>query len=78
LQVASEVGEISITKPVTNPYVVGDPVQGNLFVGREDVLRQLEELWVIGHHLQSVVLYGHRRMGKTSILLNAATVQDQG
>jgi hypothetical protein len=64
--------EISITKPVTNPYKVGDPVEGNLFVGREDVLRQLEEFWVIGHQLQSVVLYGHRRMGKSSILLNAA------
>ncbi len=71
LQVADEVGEISISKPVSNPYVVGDPVQGNLFVGREDVLRQLEEFWVMGHQLQSVVLYGHRRMGKTSIL-NAA------
>lgn len=57
LQVAGEVGEISITKPVTNPYVVGDPVEGNLFVGREDILRQLEELWVMGHQLQSVVLY---------------------
>jgi hypothetical protein len=69
--IAGEVGEISITKPVINPYIVGDPIQGNLFVGREDVVRQLEELWVMGHHLQSVVLYGHRRMGKTSILLNA-------
>ena len=72
LNVAGEVGEISITKPVTNSYVVGDPVEGNLFVGREDVLRQLEELWVMGRQLQSVVLYGHRRMGKTSILRNAA------
>jgi hypothetical protein len=78
LQVAGEVGEISITKPVTNPYVVGDPVQGNLFVGREDVLRQLEEFWVMGHQLQSVVLYGHRRMGKTSILLNAANCSGSG
>jgi len=72
LQVAGEVGEISITNPVTNPYVVGDPVEGHLFVGREDILRQLEELWVMGHQLQSVVLYGHRRMGKTSILRNVA------
>jgi len=78
LQVAGEVGEISITKPVTNPYVVGDPVEGNLFVGREDVLRQLEELWVMGHKLQSVVLYGHRRMGKTSILLNAVNCSGSG
>ncbi|HEY9739469.1 MAG TPA: ATP-binding protein, partial [Coleofasciculaceae cyanobacterium] len=72
LRVASKVGEISITEQVRNPYVVGDPVEGNLFVGREDILRQLEEFWVMGHHLQSVVLYGHRRMGKTSILRNAA------
>ena len=44
LQITGEVGEISITKPVVNPYVVGDPVQGHLFVGREDIIRQLEEL----------------------------------
>ncbi|WP_322695901.1 AAA family ATPase [Nostoc sp. DedSLP03] len=72
LQIAGEVGEISITKPLVNPYVVGDPVQGHLFVGREDIIRQLEELWVMGNQLQSIVLYGHRRMGKTSILVNAA------
>jgi hypothetical protein len=78
LHFAGEVEEISITKPVSNPYMVGDPVQGNLFVGREDVLRQLEELWVMGHQLQSVVLYGHRRMGKTSILLNAAKCSGSG
>ncbi|WP_409882477.1 helix-turn-helix domain-containing protein [Nostoc sp. ChiSLP03a] len=72
LEITGEVGEISITKPVVNPYVVGDPVQGHLFVGQEDVIRQLEELWVMGNQLQSIVLYGHRRMGKTSILLNAA------
>ncbi|MFW9260650.1 AAA family ATPase, partial [Nostoc sp. CALU 546] len=72
LQIAGEVGEISITKPVVNPYVVGDPVQGHLFIGREDIIRQLEELWVMGNQLQSIVLYGHRRMGKTSILVNAA------
>ncbi|MEH1907899.1 MAG: ATP-binding protein [Nostoc sp.] len=72
LQITGEVGEISITKPVVNPYVVGDPVQAHLFVGREDIIRQLEELWVMGNQLQSIVLYGHRRMGKTSILVNAA------
>ena len=71
LQVTGKIGDISIAKPVSNPYVIGDPVQGNLFVGREDIIRQLEELWVQGNNLQSVALYGHRRMGKTSILLNA-------
>ncbi|OUL28351.1 ATPase [Nostoc sp. T09] len=78
LQIAGEVGEVAITKPVINPYIVGDPVQGNLFVGREDVMRQLEELWVMGYQLQSVVLYGHRRMGKTSILVNAANSLGSG
>ncbi|MBD1828159.1 AAA family ATPase [Microcoleus sp. FACHB-61] len=72
LDVASEVGNVSITERVRNPYVVGDPVEGNLFVGREDILKQLKELWILSHQLQSVVIYGHRRMGKTSILLNAA------
>ena len=72
LQIAAEVGEISITKPVRNPYIIGDPVLGEKFVGREELIRQLEELWVMGEQLQSVVIYGHRRMGKTSILRNAA------
>jgi hypothetical protein len=72
LDIASEVGNVSITERVRNPYVVGDPVEGNLFVGREDILKQLKEVWILSPHLQSVVLYGHRRMGKTSILLNVA------
>ncbi len=78
LQVAGEVGEISITKPVRNPYIIGDPVLGQRFVGREDVIRELEELWLTSESLQSVVLYGHRRMGKTSILRNAANSVGSG
>jgi hypothetical protein len=70
---ASEQRQDSLAEPLRNPYVVGDPVQGKLFVGRKDIIRKLEELWVTkGNQLQSVVLYGHRRMGKTSILLNVA------
>ena len=68
-RIARDIGNISVTKPVANPYVIGDPVQGSLFAGREDIMRQLEELWS-GDRLQSVVLFGHWRMGKTSILLN--------
>lgn len=67
-----EIGQLAIDKPVFNPYVVGPPVTGQLFAGRETILRQLEELWGSdpARPAQSVVLYGHRRMGKTSILLN--------
>ncbi len=63
-------GRIEIVAPVANPYVAGNPVTGALFVGREDVLRRLEELWCNAEHPPSVVLYGHRRMGKSSILHN--------
>ncbi|NEQ69501.1 MAG: ATP-binding protein [Symploca sp. SIO2D2] len=72
LQIAGEVGEIAITEPIRNPYTIGDPVEGNLFIGREDIMRQLEELWLTNYQVQSVVIYGHRRMGKTSILRNIA------
>lgn len=74
LDITAEVGEIQLTQPVRNPYVVGDPVEGERFVGRDDIMRQLQELWLMGQHLQSVVIYGHRRMGKTSILKNAAQI----
>src|SRR6266540_6814366 len=55
---------------VANPYIIGNPVHGDMFVGREDVLRRLEELWGQEGPRSSVVLYGHRRMGKTSVLQN--------
>ncbi|MEO1400858.1 MAG: ATP-binding protein [Cyanobacteria bacterium J06635_1] len=70
LAIATDVGDVTHIEPVQNPYVAGDPVEGNLFTGRKDILQQLEELWLMGNQLQSVVLYGHRRMGKTSILKN--------
>ncbi len=78
LEITAEVGEAAITQPVQNPYVIGDPVEGDLFVGRDDIMRQLQELWLMGNHLQSVVIYGHRRMGKTSILKNVAQVLGSG
>lgn len=57
---------------VINPFIAGNPVRGQLFVGREEIFRRLEELWGIRtrREASSVVLYGHRRMGKTSILQN--------
>lgn len=65
-----ELGRAELLEPIENPYIAGPPVTGNLFVGREDILTQLEELWLRPGQVESVVLYGHRRMGKTSILRN--------
>ncbi len=56
--------------PVPNPYVIASPVLGSLFVGREDILDRLTKLWAGREQGSSVVLYGHRRMGKSSILHN--------
>ena len=78
LNLTGDIGRVNITKPVSNPYIVGDPVVGDRFMGREDIIRQLEELWVMGQQLQSVVIYGHRRMGKTSILRNATNCLGSG
>jgi len=69
-EAGGEVGRAEEVGPVANPYVAGNPVTGNLFVGREDILRRLEELWSGTGQKPSVVLYGHRRMGKSSILHN--------
>ncbi|CAD5923356.1 hypothetical protein PCC7805_00815 [Planktothrix agardhii] len=77
LRITEEIGNISITKKVINPYIIGDPVIGKQFIGREDIIKQLEEFWVSTSQLQSVVLFGHRRMGKTSILRNISTRLDE-
>lgn len=63
------IARTEITEPVLNPYVAGNPVTGDIFVGRTDILRQIEELWMAVQP-PSLVIYGHRRMGKSSILLN--------
>jgi ribosomal protein L7/L12 len=53
---------------LTNPYTAGDPVgKTAFFVGREDVLREVERL--LRHPTQNAMtLFGQRRIGKTSIL----------
>jgi len=61
-----------LVEPVANPFVVGNPVKGSLFVGRAEIFSRLQELWgqEAARGVNSVVLFGHRRMGKTSILQN--------
>ncbi|MFO0760362.1 MAG: AAA family ATPase [Byssovorax sp.] len=55
-----------------NPYIAGNPVGGGpAFVGREDVMQAvLRVLRDPQHH--GIVLYGQRRIGKTSILHHLA------
>ncbi len=62
-----------------NPYIAGNPVGGGeSFIGRADVLRDV--LRTLNNAQESgVVLYGQRRIGKTSVLLElAANLPKQG
>lgn len=53
----------------TNPYIAGDPVSGGeRFIGRTDVLRDVLRI-LRNPNANALVLYGQRRIGKTSILL---------
>lgn len=53
-----------------NPYVAGNPVGGGgAFVGRTDVLDAVLRVLRDPQH-RGIVLYGQRRIGKTSILLH--------
>ncbi|MCB0062099.1 MAG: hypothetical protein KDE19_08295, partial [Caldilineaceae bacterium] len=64
-QLTARIGEI------INPYVVGVPLtrKQEIFVGRTDVSRQIEQLLRDITH-PPLLLYGQRRMGKTSLLYN--------
>lgn len=56
---------------ISSPYIVGVPltVQQEIFVGRVEIAIQLEQL-LLNRHCPPLLLYGQRRMGKTSLLRN--------
>jgi 8-oxo-dGTP pyrophosphatase MutT (NUDIX family)/CheY-like chemotaxis protein len=56
---------------VDNPYVVGKPLtpaSESLYMGREDVFMWIEENLLGKTQPNALILYGRRRMGKTSTL----------
>ena len=65
------VGRRGLRQPIDNPYIAGVPVAPPLFRGREDIYRRIHQLWSGGQARKPpIILYGHRRMGKSSILRN--------
>jgi hypothetical protein len=66
------------SRPFDNPYIVGDPVYPPLLVGRKDVFDRIGEVWTAKRNPDSIILYGHRRMGKSSILRNLDQVAPRG
>ncbi len=56
---------------INNPYVVGKPLTAaseSLYMGREDVFMWIEENLLGKTQPHTLILYGQRRMGKTSTL----------
>ena len=54
----------------SNPYIAGNPVRGEQkFIGRADVLRDVERT-LRKPSTNALVLFGQRRIGKTSVLLH--------
>jgi tetratricopeptide (TPR) repeat protein len=52
---------------IRNPYIVGKPVQGEAFCGRDEIIAEIERRLP---YERLLILYGPRRIGKTSILQN--------
>lgn len=69
LQKLSEAAEKD--REVDNPYVVGVPLteRQEIFVGRADIVARIEQL-LSDQRRPPLLLYGQRRMGKTSLLRN--------
>lgn len=56
---------------IDNPYVIGVPLtaEQSIFVGRSDICARIEQL-LLDRRRPPLLLYGQRRMGKTSLLNN--------
>ncbi len=59
------------SQEIDNPYIVGVPLteQQEIFVGRIDIVARIEQL-LLDRRRPPLLLYGQRRMGKTSLLRN--------
>ncbi len=62
---------VAQTQEIDNPYIVGVPLteQQEIFVGRADIVARIEQL-LVDQRRPPLLLYGQRRMGKTSLLRN--------
>jgi len=69
-RVAADVGTLEAREPVASPYIVGAPVPADRLVGRESVFEQIRAAWAKPGQRDSLLVYGHRRMGKTSVMRN--------
>jgi hypothetical protein len=67
---ASAIGTLEVREPVASPYIVGAPVPAHRLAGRQDSFDQIAAAWNKPGQRDSLVIFGHRRMGKSSIVRN--------
>jgi len=62
---------VELRQEIDNPYVIGVPLttQQEIFVGRTEISARIEQL-LLDRRRPPLLLYGQRRMGKTSLLNN--------
>ena len=62
---------VELRQEIDSPYIIGVPLtaQQEIFVGRTDISVRIEQLLLNQQHAP-LLLYGQRRMGKTSLLNN--------
>ena len=74
---ATQLQSSESTEPLINPYVVGNPIQpdhNQVFLGRFDIAQSIISEVRRTSQKPSMLLYGRRRMGKTSALLNITSL----
>jgi AAA+ ATPase superfamily predicted ATPase len=69
--VAALAATSELRQEIDNPYIIGLPLtaQQEIFVGRTDISARIEHL-LVDRRRPPLLLYGQRRMGKTSLLHN--------
>jgi hypothetical protein len=62
---------VELRQEIDSPYIIGVPLteQQEIFVGRTDISLRIEQL-LLDRRRPPLLLYGQRRMGKTSLLNN--------
>ena len=60
-----------LRQEIDSPYITGNPLtlEQEIFTGRDDIGLRIEQL-LLDHRRPPLLLYGQRRMGKTSLLNN--------
>ncbi|MEM7332856.1 MAG: AAA family ATPase [Chloroflexota bacterium] len=63
--------EAELKQEIDSPYIIGVPLteQQEIFVGRTDISARIEQL-ILDKRQPPLLLYGQRRVGKTSLLNN--------